>query len=176
MKPPFILIIAGPNGVGKTTFARHYLPGIPDCEDFVNADEIALSRLDTNEEHRALIAGRLTIERVNELVAKRTSFALESTLSGRMYAQHIVRWRKMGYHVKIILLWVGDLKESLERVEARVLQGGHSIPDAVQRRRFERSYRNFSELYCRICNEWAVYDAQQTPPRAIRTGQGDVTI
>jgi predicted ABC-type ATPase len=36
-----LYIIAGPNGVGKTTFAREFLPNYTDCKNFVNADLIA---------------------------------------------------------------------------------------------------------------------------------------
>ena len=34
-------IIAGPNGVGKTTFASTFLPKYADCKNFINADLIA---------------------------------------------------------------------------------------------------------------------------------------
>ena len=36
-----LYIIAGPNGVGKTTFARTFLPKYADCKNFINADLIA---------------------------------------------------------------------------------------------------------------------------------------
>ena len=36
-----LYIIAGPNGVGKTTFAREFLPKYADCKNFINADLIA---------------------------------------------------------------------------------------------------------------------------------------
>ncbi len=36
-----LYIIAGPNGVGKTTFATKFLPNYADCQNFVNADLIA---------------------------------------------------------------------------------------------------------------------------------------
>ena len=38
---PNIYIIAGPNGSGKTTFAKEFLPNYADCFEFVNADLIA---------------------------------------------------------------------------------------------------------------------------------------
>ena len=38
---PNLYIIAGPNGVGKTTFAREFLPNYVECLEFVNADFIA---------------------------------------------------------------------------------------------------------------------------------------
>ena len=38
---PNLYIIAGPNGSGKTTFAKEFLPNYADCFEFVNADLIA---------------------------------------------------------------------------------------------------------------------------------------
>jgi predicted ABC-type ATPase len=38
---PDLIIIAGPNGTGKTTFAREYLTADKRGFEFVNADEIA---------------------------------------------------------------------------------------------------------------------------------------
>jgi predicted ABC-type ATPase len=36
-----LYIIAGPNGIGKTTFARKSLPKCADDQNFINADLIA---------------------------------------------------------------------------------------------------------------------------------------
>jgi len=34
-----LYFIAGPNGVGKTTFARTFLPNYSDCKNFVNGEK-----------------------------------------------------------------------------------------------------------------------------------------
>ncbi len=39
--PLRIIIIAGPKGAGKTTFAREFLPNEPSCPVFPNADLMA---------------------------------------------------------------------------------------------------------------------------------------
>lgn len=41
MSQPRLYILAGPNGVGKTTYARDFLPDEVKCLEFVNADMIA---------------------------------------------------------------------------------------------------------------------------------------
>ena len=40
-RQPRIIILAGLNGAGKTTFAEEYLPREAECPDFINADPIA---------------------------------------------------------------------------------------------------------------------------------------
>ena len=43
-------------------------------------------------------------------------------------------------------------------------EGGHDIPEAVVRRRFGRSWKNFRELYREVADEWLVYDSSVRPP------------
>jgi predicted ABC-type ATPase len=55
---PIIYLIAGPNGVGKTTFAREFLPKEVNCLRFMNADEIARGLSPFAPDAAALRAGR----------------------------------------------------------------------------------------------------------------------
>jgi hypothetical protein len=71
------------------------------------------------------------------------SFAFETTLSGRSYAQHIPAWQSAGYRVELIFLKLRSIRLALARVKARVAQGGHHVPAAVVRRRFKLGWRNF---------------------------------
>lgn len=63
-----IVIIAGPNGSGKTTFAREFLPNEADCPVFVNADLIAAGLAPFSPEDAAFRAGRLMLEEVKNHV------------------------------------------------------------------------------------------------------------
>jgi predicted ABC-type ATPase len=83
---PRIIIVAGPNGAGKTTFAREFLPHEAGCAVFVNADLIAAGLSPFAPERAALQAGRIMLHQINQYVAKRESFAFETTLSGVSYA------------------------------------------------------------------------------------------
>ena len=80
-----LYIIAGPNGAGKTTLSYTILPEIFECEDFVNADEIARGLSPFNPDKAAIKAGRLMLERISELLENGQSFAFETTLSTRSY-------------------------------------------------------------------------------------------
>jgi|GEM_PF-4377395 len=90
---------------------------------------------------------RLMMEQVEESVAARQDFAVESTLSGRASMRHIPQWQSLGYHVRIISLWLPLVELAFERVAQRVAQrvtqGGHHIPEDVIRRRFDRGRHLF---------------------------------
>jgi predicted ABC-type ATPase len=59
-----LYIIAGPNGVGQTTFARKFLPTYANCKNFVNADLIAQGMSPFSPEAAAIRAGRLVISEI----------------------------------------------------------------------------------------------------------------
>lgn len=155
---PRIIIIAGPNGAGKTTFAREFLPGEAACPVFVNADLIAAGIAPFAPEAAALRAGRLMLQELDRHFAARTSFAFETTLSGRTYLRLIEQWHQAGYSVKLIFLQLASAEEAIERVATRVRQGGHNIPESVIRRRFIAGKDNFERLYAPLVDTWALYD------------------
>jgi len=159
-----ILILAGPNGAGKTTFAKEYLPNEAGCPIFVNADLIAEGLSPFQPEIVAIRAGRLMLSQINEHVRKGESFAFETTLSGRGYAQRIPRWQGQGYQVKLFFLRLPTPEMAITRVKQRVREGGHGVPEAVIRRRFHSGWRNFENIYRDLADEWALYDNSGVQP------------
>lgn len=168
---PRVVIIAGPNGTGKTTFAREFLPNEAHCPDFINADLIAASLSPFAPEAAALRAGRLMLEEIEIRITRRRSFAFETTLSGLGYARQIPEWRRMGYFVNLVFLSLPNVEMALSRVAGRVAQGGHSIPEAVVRRRFDSGLRNFLRLYKPLVKAWVLYDNSGQIPIFIEGGQ-----
>lgn len=166
-----IVIIAGPNGAGKTTFAKEYLPNEAGCPDFINADLIAAGLSPFRPETAAVHAGRLMLLEIKSRVEQHKSFAFETTLSGRSYAQKIPQWQALGYHVKLIFLNLPSADMSVSRVAARVAQGGHSVPEAVIRRRFIAGLRNFDKIYMKIVDAWILYDNSGSMPVLLDWGE-----
>lgn len=164
MRQPRIIIIAGPNGVGKTTFAREFLPQEAGCPVFVNADLIAAGLSPFAPEQAALQAGRLMLEAIAQHVARRETFAFETTLAGLGYARHIPRWRKAGYRVELFFLGLPTADAAVQRVAERVRQGGHNIPEATIRRRFEAGLRLLTQAYQPLVDQWAVYNNSGDQP------------
>lgn len=80
-----LYIIAGPNGVGKTTLATKFLPNYADCQNFINADLIAPGISPFAPEVASVRAGRLVLSEIKRLAARRASFAFETRLSGKLF-------------------------------------------------------------------------------------------
>ena len=175
-----VVVIAGPNGAGKSTFAAEYLGREGEGPPFVNGDDIAADLNADDPGAVAVVAARIALGRMDALVADGADFAFESTLSGRAYAARLRRWQAKGYRVSVVYLRLATAEQAVERVARRVAEGGHDIPEAVVRRRFARSWRNFLELYRDVADEWQLYDnsgsesilvAQSPGWRAVREGR-----
>ena len=151
---PEAVIIAGANGAGKTTLARRMLPlAHPDCI-FINADEIQREQPALSH---PVAAGREMLRRLNEMVDCRRSFAIETTMSSRMYAQRIPAWKELGYTVLLYFIEVPDADYAVKRVAMRVRAGGHDIPEADIRRRYERGLDLYESRYRQladVCYRW----------------------
>lgn len=156
-----LIIIAGPNGSGKTSFANAYLPADANRLVFVNADEIAreLANTITLAAQLDLQASRLMLERIKSLTLTRTEFLFETTLASLTYARQIPKWQKLGYTVALIYLRLPDVEASLSRVRRRVAAGGHDIPSEVVARRFARSLEYLETHYKPVVDEWYIYDS-----------------
>lgn len=94
---PELFIIAGPNDAGKTTASFTILPHIFNCREFVNADEIARGLSPFNPESVAFEAGRIMLQRIEQLIVTGQTFAIETTLSTKSYAGLINRCKQRGY-------------------------------------------------------------------------------
>lgn len=151
-----IIIIAGPNGAGKTTLARELLPNEANILTFINADLIAAGLDPLQPERAAFRAGRMMLEMIDACVRRGESFAFETTLSGRGYARMIPRWQERGYWVTLVYLRVSSPERAIARVQQRVQEGGHHVPEDVIRRRFHAGWHNFEHIYRRLVDEWEV--------------------
>jgi predicted ABC-type ATPase len=144
---PDIVAVAGPNGAGKSTVGARLLEETLGIRQYVNADDIARGLSAFAPESAAFEAGRIMLRRMGELARRRETFAFETTLSGRGHARLIGELIAPGYSFHLIYLWLQSPELALQRVAERVRRGGHSVADAVVRRRYQRGLRNFRELY-----------------------------
>jgi len=164
---PNLYIIAGPNGAGKTTLARKFLPQYAECLEFVNADLIAGGLSPFAPERAAILGGRLMLEQIHSLAERGLDFGFETTLSGKTYVKLLQDMRKRGYLIHIYFLWITNVKLALERIQLRVQNGGHHIPEAIVRRRFGRSLPNFFRFYKPLADSWTIFDNSGDVPKMI---------
>lgn len=164
--PPRAIVIAGANGAGKTTAAPYLLRDEMRIRTYVNADVIAQGLAAFAAETAARQAGAAMLAQLDRLQAMRESFGFESTLAGRSHVKRIRGLRAAGYSVEIFYLRLPSPDLAVDRVKLRVRHGGHDIPEAVIRRRYRRSLRNFVELYRPLASAWCVYDGGVLPAAA----------
>ena len=153
-----LYIIACCNGAGKTTASFTILPNILNCREFVNADEIARGLSPFQPEKVSFEAGRIMIERINDLLNSKENFAFETTLATRSYRSKIFLAKEKGYNVTLLFFWLQNVNLAVERVRTRVLEGGHHIEADVIKRRYMRGIKNLFEIYLPIVDEVMIFD------------------
>jgi len=169
--PPQAVIIAGPNGSGKSTCSVALLTQFV---EFVNADLIAQEITGHTRAGADIGAGRLFLEQIERLARQRRDFAIETTLATRSLADRIVQWRRDGYRVHLVFLWLPSADLAVQRVAFRVRSGGHSVPESTIRRRFTAGLRNLFRIYIPIVDTWRVYDnSRGADPVLIASGVKD---
>jgi len=152
-------VLAGTNGAGKSTIGGEALraAGI----EFFNPDEAAL-RIRAAAPHLAPSAvnaaawhhGRRLLERA---IAERLDFAIETTLGGETMTSLLERAATAGTEVRVWYAGLAGPELHIERVRRRVAKGGHDIPEADIRRRYDRSRLNLIRLMPKLA-ELRVYD------------------
>ena len=148
----------GTERAGKTSTAPTLLRDELRVAEFVNADVIARGLSGFSAGTVPVEAGRVMLRRLDELASAGEDFAFETTLSGTTFLASIDRWRAAGYTIRIVYLWLTSPGVAIDRVRRRVNQGGHSVPDDVVRRRYERGLANFAQRYRHAADRWHLYD------------------
>jgi len=147
-----IVIIGGANGSGKTTFAKPFVDQLG--YDFLNADEIAKEFRNTETKNPLIKAGRIFFKRLNECIDQGRNFVVETTLSGTYTNKVAIRAKKNNYNLRIIYLFLDNPELCIERVNIRVIKGGHDVPIEDIVRRFYRSKNNFWNNFINIADSW----------------------
>ena len=167
---PNLYIIAGCNGAGKTTASFTVLPEMLDCDEFINADEIARGISPLNPGKASIEAGRFMLTKIDKLIAGKKDFAFETTLATKSYVKTIHRAKQNGYRIVLVFFWLDSVDLAIERVKTRVLDGGHNIPKPVIIRRYYSGLSNLFNLYIPICDYWMIFNNSVAPSELIAEG------
>jgi len=164
MKSKNVYVIAGPNGSGKTTFARKFLPEYVKCPNFVNADLIAQGLAPFGPRSAAIKAGKLVLQQIHDFSKRGLDFAFETTLSGKTYLNLFRQLKAKGYALHLFFLWIPSSELAISRIRDRVAEGGHDVPPQDVKRRFARGLRNFFVLYRPLLSSWILFDNSGAKP------------
>ncbi|MBI1737560.1 MAG: zeta toxin family protein [Candidatus Rokubacteria bacterium] len=143
---PVLVVVAGPNGSGKSTFFDAYLAdlGLP----YVNADRVAQKLRDADPKAPAERIDRRAFTTAEALrrafVAARLSFCTETVFSDPVGAKLkiLAKARARGFVVFLVFIGIEGPELSVARVQQRVAQGGHDVPDEKLQARFPRTLAN----------------------------------
>jgi predicted ABC-type ATPase len=147
-----------------------------DCKEFVNADNIAAGLAPDDPESVALYAGRLMLQKINDLLLDGGDFAFETTLSTRSYVSFIHKAKRLGYRVSLVYIWLSSPDQAKERVAIRVKHGGHNIPTDVIERRYYKGIYNLFNLFIPLCDYWVVGESTLPDMNVIASGSLDIEI
>jgi predicted ABC-type ATPase len=166
-----LIIIAGPNGSGKTTFAKSFLREFN--YEFLNADEIARELTGKGKSAGNISAGKEYFKRLEKLKKGNKNVIIESTLSGLFLEKLIDDFKKKKYAIKILFIVLNSVEICIARIKHRVSRGGHYVPDADVRRRFERGKKNFWTRYKQTVDSWMLYNNTESGFELVAIGEGN---
>ncbi|MCM3001355.1 zeta toxin family protein [Paenibacillus cellulositrophicus] len=138
---PILYVFAGNNGSGKSTIRNLIIDRLGIS---VNIDPDALARsIDADQpESRKISAGKKAIKLARDCIENKRDFSVETTLAGGNAIRLMKEAKNKGFEVTMFYVGLGDYRLNIERVAARVRNGGHHIPTEDIIRRHSTSIKN----------------------------------
>ncbi len=156
---PILIVIAGPNGSGKTTITTEVLESkwLEDAV-YVNPDNIAQKRFgDWNSPDAVRQAAIYCQEWREECLRSRQSLIFETVMSAPDKIDFIRRAKAAGYFVRIFFISTTNPEINAARIAKRVMKGGHDVPIPKIISRYVKSIANCAEI-AREVDRLYVYD------------------
>lgn len=156
---PVLIVIAGPNGSGKTTITSKILRH-EWMEDaiYVNPDQVAQERFgDWNSKEAVMQAVQYCEEQREDCLRSEKSLIFETVLSSDGKVDFIRRAKEAGFFIRIFFVATSHPSINASRIAQRVMEGGHDVPITKVISRYYKSILN-----CKRCASLAdrvyVYD------------------
>ncbi|HUH83074.1 MAG TPA: AAA family ATPase [Stellaceae bacterium] len=145
-KRPFILVLAGVNGAGKSSVAGDMLKehGVPWFNPDAYAREL-IQRLGCTRDEADAEAWASGKRRLEAALAEGTDYAFETTLGGATISRLLVS-AAATHHISMIYCGLDSIEKHMSRVRLRVEHGGHDIPEERIRARWSSSRENLVAL------------------------------
>jgi len=159
IEKPKLIIIAGPNGSGKTSVTskileHHWIEG---CV-YINPDNIARDDFgDWNSPEAVIKAAKRAAELREECLLKKEGVLFETVLSAPDKIDYIWRAKNAGYFIRLFFVGTDHPSINASRIAHRVMEGGHDVPINKIISRFSKSITNCCVLSTMV-NKLYVYD------------------
>lgn len=160
-------VISGCNGAGKTTTSFTLLPELLECDNFVNADNIAYGLSPLNPKAADFQAGRLMLERIKYLINSKETFAFETTLTTLSYKNIFIEAKRNKFEITLLYIWLNNPNLAVKRVNERKKHGGHFVAEDTIRRRYYKGIINFFDVFKSLADDWYLFDNSYTVPDLI---------
>ena len=156
---PVLIVIAGPNGSGKTSVTSKILQHewLEDSE-YINPDNVARDVFgDWNDRESVLKAANYCNEWRERCLADRKSHIFETVMSAGDKIDYILRAKEAGFFIRLFFVSTESPTINAKRVANRVLNGGHDVPIPKIISRYDKSIAN-CQLLAPIVDRLYVYD------------------
>lgn len=156
---PELIIIAGPNGSGKTSVTKRFLHH-EWAEDtiYINPDEVANEMYgDWNSLEAVLSAAKFCEEWRERCLLERKSFVFETVMSAIDKVDFIAKAKKYGFFIRLFFISTENPKINASRIADRVMKGGHDVPIPKIISRYYKSIENCKTVST-IVDRLYVYD------------------
>ena len=156
---PVLIVIAGPNGSGKTTITSKILKHEwLENALYVNPDQVAQDRYgDWNSPEAVLRAAQYCEEQREACLRQGQSLIFETVLSTDSKVDFIRRAHEAGYFIRIFFVSTAHPAINAARIAQRVMEGGHDVPISKIISRYQKSILNCKRVAA-IADRVYIYD------------------
>ncbi len=156
---PELIIIAGPNGSGKTSITQKFLHHEwAEGTTYINPDQVAEDMFgDWNDSEAVLKAANYCAELREKCLSERKSFVFETVFSSQDKIDFVLRAKQAGFFIRIFFISTSDPSINAARVAKRVMKGGHDVPISKIISRYNKSIQNCKTV-ASIIDRLYVYD------------------
>ena len=156
---PELIIIAGPNGSGKTSVTQKFLHHEwAEGTIYINPDEVAKDKFgDWNSREAIISAANYCAEWREQCLAEKQSFVFETVMSAEDKIDFIIRAKEAGFFIRVFFISTSHPSINASRIARRVMEGGHDVPIPKIVSRYNKSIENCKTV-APIVDRLYVYD------------------
>lgn len=156
---PVLIVIAGPNGSGKTSVTSQILQHEwMENSVYINPDHIAQEKFGDWNSREAIMQAAKYAEALREnCLVERKSLIFETVLSAEDKVDYICRAMNAGFFVRLFFICTASPAINASRIASRVLEGGHDVPISKIISRYQKSISNCC-LLSKLVDRAYIYD------------------